>query len=125
MYSVVFGACLRNASAVAQVAQQEGRVAVIAAGERWADRSLRPAIEDLTGAGAVISGLTGGWSVDAELATVAFAHARDHLSRMLSDCDSGRELAQLGFHQDIELAAQLDVSQCVPRLRHGAFVASS
>lgn len=51
-------ACLRNARAVAAhlnlVAE---RIAIIAAGEQWDDGSLRPCIEDLMGAGAVIAGL--------------------------------------------------------------------
>jgi 2-phosphosulfolactate phosphatase len=58
----VAAACLRNAHAVAGWAPRrlaEGRgVCVIAAGESWPDRSLRPALEDALGAGAVITALT-------------------------------------------------------------------
>lgn len=55
------GACLRNATVVAAwiCSRRPAIVTVIAAGERWSDVSLRPAAEDLLGAGAVISALVG------------------------------------------------------------------
>ena len=51
--AAVFTACLRNCRAVAGVAR------VIPAGERWPDGSVRPALEDLIGAGAVLAELPG------------------------------------------------------------------
>jgi 2-phosphosulfolactate phosphatase len=60
----VVAACFRNRAAVARWLASQCTsagtwpvIAVIAAGERWPDGSLRPAVEDLWGAGAVISAL--------------------------------------------------------------------
>lgn len=61
--STVLAGCLRNASAVGaaagRLAGPDGIVSVIAAGERWngATGPLRPALEDLLGAGAILAGL--------------------------------------------------------------------
>lgn len=57
---VLIAACLRNALAVGTwIAQSypEATVAVIVAGERWDDGSLRPAAEDMWDTGAVIEAL--------------------------------------------------------------------
>lgn len=58
--SSVVGACLRNARAVAEWISRgstRGPIAVVGAGERWPGDLLRPAVEDLWGAGAVIDAL--------------------------------------------------------------------
>ena len=128
---VVFAGCLRNARAVAAAAARAGRrVAVIPAGERWredahGDRSLRPAAEDLIGAGAILDRLPGHRSPEAELAVAAFRAARGRLPDFLLASSSGREHAAKGTEGDVVLAAQLDVSDFAPRLVAGAYVAGA
>lgn len=111
-------ACLRNASAVA-AASTGGVVSVIAAGERWrgATGPLRPAYEDLLGAGAVISALeTKGASPEARAAAAVFNDARPDLRELLMACGSGVELIEKGAVADVELAAAHDASDVAPTL---------
>ena len=120
--ATVLAACLRNAAAVSgYLNEQGGTRAIIAAGERWADGSLRPCFEDLVGAGAVIAGLRGTRSPEAESAVAAYTAVRDRLRDVLFQCSSGRELVEKGHPRNVELAAELNVSQCVPLLRNGGF----
>jgi 2-phosphosulfolactate phosphatase len=107
--------CLRNCQAVAQAIQACETVAVIPAGERWPDGTLRPAVEDWIGAGAILSYLEGKMSPEAQAAVAAFQACSD-LSLRLHQCSSGKELIAKGFSRDVELAAQLNVSQSVPVL---------
>jgi 2-phosphosulfolactate phosphatase len=125
----VLAAALRNRDAVATRLAPEvdrGRtVAVIAAGERWPDGSLRPAVEDLWGAGAVLAGLVDrgvrDLSPEARVAEQAFRSVAGRLSRELAGCASGLELAAAGFAQDVAVAADLDVATVVPVLTGEAF----
>ena len=116
--------CLRNAQAVAAVAQQYGsRIAVIPAGERWpSDGSLRPAFEDWVGAGAIISALAGTRSPEAQAAAITFRGVQADLAGLLQSCGSGQELLMRGFTQDVALASAVNVSACVPVYRDGAYV---
>lgn len=121
--AVVLTGCLRNASAVARLASQLGRTFdVCPAGERWPDGSLRPAIEDWLAAGAILRGLPGTRSAEAEAAIAAFEASRERLADLVTRSGSGRELVERGWPQDVEMAVALDVSSNVPRLRGAAFV---
>jgi 2-phosphosulfolactate phosphatase len=122
--AVVLAGCLRNAAAVARAARQiGGSFNVIPAGERWPDGSLRPALEDALGAGAILSGLPGPRSPEADAAVAIFERYRDRLLAALEGCGSGRELEERGHYQDKVIAGSLDISACVPRFDGTAFVA--
>lgn len=120
--ATVVAGCLRNASGVGTWLQlQEKSVTVIPAGERWPDGSLRPAMEDLIGAGAILSHLKATLSPEARLAVAAFAEFRDNLSQTLLQSCSGRELVDRGFPRDVELAAELNASRSIPVLKGDYF----
>jgi len=118
----VAAGCLRNAAAVGAWAEGAGGpVTVIACGERWPDGSLRPSLEDLLGAGAVLASVAGDLSPEARAAIAAFRDAAHSLPEVLSECASGRELTEKGWAADIGYAAQLNASTTVPVLSNGAF----
>jgi 2-phosphosulfolactate phosphatase len=120
--AVVVAACLRNAPAVAQyLAATSLPVLVLACGERWPDGTLRPALEDLLGAGAVLSALGGDLSPEARSAAAAWEDARDTVADALLRCASGRELVERGFRDDVEYASAYGVSDVVPVLVDGEF----
>jgi 2-phosphosulfolactate phosphatase len=130
--SVVAVGCLRNAGAVSRWGAREldkGRsLAVIAAGERWdEDDSLRPALEDHLGAGAILAGLAmmgfgDRMSPEALAAVEMFEAGSPRLEERVSSCVGALELAGGGFGADVEVAAALDGSRIVPVLVDGAFV---
>lgn len=118
--------CLRNAQAVAAAALTFGeRIAIIPAGERWRDGSLRPAWEDWVGAGAIIAHLPGRRSPEAAAALAAFTAARAELHAALCGCASGKELIADGFDGDVRLAAALNASRVAPLLTQGAYRAGA
>ena len=116
--------CLRNARAAALAAQRSRRrIAIIPAGERWRPNdSLRPCFEDLVGAGAIINYLVGSLSPEAQVALAAFKEVRSRLPDLLLGCGSGKELVERGFTKDVLMAAELNVSDCVPKLIDGGYV---
>lgn len=136
---------IRNASAVARAVQtiQERRqartsVAVIAAGEADAEGTLRFAVEDQLGAGAILLALSDRGidhtAPDAAVAAEGFRALRGALRHMIAASGSGRELAGgVAATARIEAsglvptattdAAVLDAVDVVPTLRDGAFTA--
>ncbi|RKT53049.1 2-phosphosulfolactate phosphatase [Saccharothrix australiensis] len=130
--SLVLAGCLRNARSVAAAARELARggpIGVVAAGERWGTRldgpvgeqrgPLRPAVEDLLGAGAVLAALLGYGTASVEASLAAEVFARSSVEDVLAGCVSGRELIAGGHGADVALAARVDVSTAVPRLVDG------
>lgn len=127
----ILAGCLRNAHAVAGYLAAEGLglpgrpIAVIAAGERHPDGSLRPALEDLLGAGAIIAALLDAGpdrapTPEAEAAAVCAANTRD-IPAAVTASTSGRELTARGFTEDVDIAVELDASPTTPILTNGAY----
>lgn len=122
--SVVLAGCLRNARTIADAARRMGGpFNVVPAGERWRDGSLRPALEDWLGAGAILRWLPGSRSPEAESAVAVFERHAGTLVETLGQCGSGRELEERGHVKDKFTAGQLDVSSCVARFDGVAFTA--
>lgn len=133
--ALVLLGCLRNAGAVAGavLAEQERRgartsVAVLAAGERVSrepDASVRFAVEDHLGVGAIVDAL-GARGIDhtspeAAVAAEAFRGLRGAVRHLLTASGSGQELIGRGRRDDVLNAAVHDAVQAVPVLRGGQF----
>lgn len=130
----VLAGCLRNATATARRAlmlSHAGVIGVVAAGERWlrADGPLRPAVEDLIGAGAILHALDPSGSIsppccdpEARAARAAFLDARPLLADVLAATRSGRELVARGDADDVATSAALDTTDLAAQLIDGTFV---
>lgn len=115
--------CIRNCEAVAAHAMKRGRIiSLIMAGERWEDDTLRPCFEDLVGAGSIIRHLRGKRSPESIAAVAAFENASGDLHALLRQCSSGKEKIEKREADDIRLAAEINISECVPLLTEGAYV---
>lgn len=127
--ATVIAVSLRNRRAAADWVREQGpdqRVVAIAAGERWSDGSLRPAVEDLWGAGGFLSALDqDGLSPEARAAVAAYDAVADELPKLLHECAGGRELTQYGYPEDVAIAAEVDQSTSVPVLEDGTMFRST
>lgn len=120
---IVFAGCLRNASSVAKAAINSGnKIAVIPAGERWENNSLRVSYEDLIGAGAIINAIGGKTTVEADLACSVFKHSAEHNFKDLLQYVSAIELSSHDYQNDVEIAGEYDVSYSAPILKDGYYV---
>ncbi|GAB4458794.1 MAG: hypothetical protein OHK0029_20470 [Armatimonadaceae bacterium] len=119
---------LLNARAVADAAslwaeQTKGAITVLACGERWAtpheDGTLRFALEDYLGAGAIFSALSPALSrsPEAQAAEEVFLTSVPRLEETLLRCGSGQELTDRGYRSDVLHAAQWNRYTIVPHLR--------
>lgn len=110
-------ACLRNCKSVAEYAMSIGEnITVIPAGEKWDDGSLRFALEDYLGAGAVISYLKGNLSAESKAALQMFSLYKEKLHEAISESISGIELIEKAYEEDVEIASKLNASISVPLL---------
>ncbi len=119
----IFAGALVNASAVATAAHAlDSPITIIACGERWPDGSLRFALEDLLGAGAMIASLRNlSSSPEAKAARAVFLSAKSQLHGRLLTCGSGVELMDKGLEADVHYAAQLNSLTVAPHLQDGVF----
>jgi 2-phosphosulfolactate phosphatase len=109
----VLTGCLRNAPAVAQNARLiagESDIAMVPWGEGSPDGSLRPAIEDLLGAGAIIHRFGLPCSPESRVARDAYRAANIAVAALIRASVSGRELIDGGFLEDVEIAPEESVS---------------
>lgn len=121
-HTPVLTGCLRNARAVAAAAMHLGtKIGVVPAGERWEDDSLRPAWEDLVGAGAIINELDGERSPESAVAEMAYLSVVGEIEHRMKNTVSGRELVKHGFSEDVVLACEENVGDVAPRLIDGAY----
>lgn len=120
-------ACLRSITAVGSrlTTRAHGTsrhpVAVIATGGRWPDGSLRPALEDLLGGGALISDLhaqgAGPLPAEASAGEAVYETTAD-LTHAVAAGTSGRALAAAGFAADVAIATEQNTCTAV-RVRDG------
>jgi 2-phosphosulfolactate phosphatase len=129
--TTVVTAGLRNARAVADWIAREhdedtATVAVVALGETWPDGSLRPALEDLWGAGAVLAALEDhGWpglSPEAASAADAYRLIAGREAGHLRACASGAALLGEDRGDELARAATVGASTTVPLLGTRGFV---
>jgi 2-phosphosulfolactate phosphatase len=129
---VVVEGSLRNATALARWAleRQAGKgdrftVAVVAAGESRGDGSVRFALEDLLGAGAIIDALASVGidyaSPEAAAAAAAFTGLRNATGHLISASTSGRRIAADGGRAHIDFAIDVNASDDVRVLREFSF----
>jgi len=119
----ILAGCLRNATATARAARTiagTGAIGIIPAGERWPDNSLRPAIEDWLGAGAIIDALDLPLNPESETARATFRTLRPTLQTIIAQSHSGQELTTRGYPQDIPLATAHNTSPTTSLLTHPA-----
>jgi 2-phosphosulfolactate phosphatase len=114
---------IRNRAVTAERCARHARIGIVGCGERWVDGTLRPAYEDLLGAGALIADITAERSSEAAAAEAVFEAHRGELRERLAKCQSGRELEEEGFAADLAWTAAIDTGRRVARYRNAVIAA--
>ncbi len=126
--AAIIAGCLRNATAIGSFINTRGPdevVAIISAGERWPDGSLRPALEDDLGVGAIVACLDlRSASPEAKVAASTFVDGRLHVSDNIRASATGVELFAAGFSHDVERALEIDCSLAIPILQPDGFLSA-
>lgn len=122
---VIVACSFLNASAVARWLKRTGLdILILCAGKHG-----RFCLEDAVSSGMLIDRLLSTsdraleFSDAARAAHQLFAAYRDDLLGMLRGCEWGREIIQKGFGADLEICAQVDLTDIVPVMREGRLVA--
>jgi len=126
----MFVAGLVNARETARAAARRARnhacgITVVACGERHPNGSLRPAVEDWVGAGAIISHLQAPRSAEAEVCREAYLAVHHRIPELLWKSESGQELRAAGYSRDVTYATSIDVHDTAVILHRGWLVATS
>lgn len=126
--SALLVGCLVNAGAVAEAVRDMHRntsrsVTVIACGEQdTTDGSrIRMAVEDYLGAGAILKQLPFTKSPEARVCQDTFTSSAHSLEELMLECESGQQLREAGFTEDVEFSARLDLYSSVPLLNGRLF----
>ncbi len=121
----VFSGCFRNMTATANACRAFERILLIPCGERWADGSLRPCIEDYVAAGGIIAAIgRDNYSPEAQAAVAVWQHYQKQHLAQLRECSSALELIQRGFYEDVDLCLEIDKSKKECRLWGDAFISA-
>ena len=108
----VFAGCFRNSQALTDLLnlKEFSPILFVAAGERYPNKMLRPAVEDCWGVGSILANLDGEKTIEAEFSIQSFKAVSGDLRSNLLACESGQELVIHGYRQDVELAAEQNIS---------------
>lgn len=102
-----------TATAVSNLSKRDGlSITVVACGEReeygLESGEIRFALEDYLGAGVIISGLNFEKSPEALVCEKAYSACRDELNEIIRNCQSGQELLDRGYGDDVRIASDID-----------------
>lgn len=125
----VFAGCFRNAKVLSNCLNLKKffPILFVAAGERYPNKMLRPAIEDYWGVGSILAAVDGNKTIEAECAIQSFRAISNDIKSNLIACESAQELIVHGYTKDVELAGEYNSSDSISELseRNGCLLLAS